>query len=317
MRASSAFIGGLAALFIGSGCQTGSKDSKTAEAPPPTPAVETATAKPVGDKADGPFTRFVHTMGEKVQLATAQYSLERNRMRGYSAYRNGRPRDGAVYFLACLQQRPDDLKSHYYLGLIALDTYRDPVYARRHLEQAFAQEAKRIKKIENGKIIYKKYHDTNIPWPGYDAIADATAKAIRLTNDKTGLYQFLDGTIAKRGNADDFIRKGRVVHLLRDVDTAQAAYHKALELADRSDPKPYLAMAKFYQAINHRDREVTYLRIVLYLDYDNKHVANRFSQLDIVKGRTLALKPPPKPRKRIRRGPDLPNVDRSLLPGRS
>ncbi|MDX1564100.1 MAG: hypothetical protein R3236_01785, partial [Phycisphaeraceae bacterium] len=283
---------------------------------PPEPTTVESSPQTGQDAAQtpGPLTTFGQKVKENIKLAIRQYSVDKNRLLGYSAYINGRPQHAAIYFLACLDKRPDDLKSHFYLGKVALDHYNDPVYARRHLEQAFAQESKRIRKIENGRIIYKKFHETQVPWPGFDAIADALAESMQQSNDKAGLYQFLDHTIAKRGETADYIRKGRMLLKMNDVDNAQIAYRKALQQADRKDPRPYLAMAKFYESINHSEKELTFLRIVLYLDYDNKHVERRLKALDIVKGRTLALKPPPKPRKQ-RPGPKLPDIGGQELPG--
>ncbi len=311
-----------AALFA---CET----TKTSTGDEVAPAVASEQTEPTDP---GVIQKSLDAIGEGTQTTldglseasaaiATHYTVDRNRLLGYQAYRRKNAAHAATYFLACIAKEPDDVKSHYYLGLVALDQYKDAAYARRHFEQAytlyqakkFVSPKRRLADID----LMSGSDEPAVPWPSIHDVADGVAESIYRENDRKALLAFARQAIADRGEVDDYLRLGDYLHKLGDPDSAREAYAQAVSVADPKNPRPHVAFADFYEALGARDRALEHLIHAYGITPSDPKLKQRIRSHGVIPGPTLipSTRPVldrPKPKLPSTEGQKLPAPENNL-----
>ena len=121
-----------------------------------------------------------------------------------------------------------------------------------------------------------------------NAYAEALARQ-RLDNP---LRQFLQEQVDKRGTVADYLRQGKYLAKIGDMDKARLAFRQAAYYAPSNDARPYLALASFYESINDIESAKRALRYAYYVNPNDPRIADQLRKYNIVPGPTVKLKPP-------------------------
>ncbi len=210
------------------------------------------------------------------------------RVKGYDALREGQYAQAQTYFEKCVKIDPTDWKSHYYLGRIGLDGLNDPPYARRHLEVC---ETLRKAQPESAISVMPGSAKTAVPFPSRHRIADALAESIYRQGLHAPLYNYLREQASQFGETDDYMRVGRYLGLIGDLDAAATAYQKAALIAKPTDPRPHLELADIFDKAGDRQAALTELRKAYFIDPTIKGLADNIRTHGLVPGPTIGIAP--------------------------
>lgn len=213
-------------------------------------------------------------------------SKDSNRLSGYQAYRNSDFDAARERFDRVLETDPTDWRSHYYVGMIAMNHDEDPARAQRHFDIAYTIYEGRATKRLNYEI---SDPSTGVPYPTRSELLDAAAEARYQQGREERLHAFLREAINNHGTVYDHLRMGRYMQKIGDHDTARAAYQHAARLVGPSDPEPYIQLADFYDGIGDNQRAVFHLRKAYTIDPEHRGVTSRLRQHGLVPGPTIRL----------------------------
>lgn len=210
------------------------------------------------------------------------------RMKAFDQYQAHNYEASRRVFEKTVALQPGDAKSHYYLGLIALNQDNDPATARRHLELAYT-----IVRSWPRTMLTKDFTTTNeyVPVPSLEQVADALAEAIYREGNPNQLAGFLREMTNNPGKTADFLRLGKYMRKIGDPDSARAAYLTAMKLADPTDARPYTAMADFYDQIGDKEQALRYLRQAYWVNPRDPAISAAIRDHGAVPGPTYALPP--------------------------
>ncbi|MFP4224947.1 MAG: tetratricopeptide repeat protein [Phycisphaeraceae bacterium] len=192
------------------------------------------------------------------------------RNQGDRAYAAGEYAQAAELYDASLQRDPTDATALYRLGLAQLEAGR-PGEAQVNLERAWG--------LRPGSKITPN-------------ILDALAEAIYQQDHPERLDRFLQQQAKRYGTTRAYLRQAKYLTLAGDIDLAQVALQKAIRFADEDDPRPYLALADFYSAVNDVPQAIQALRWAAYVAPESERVARRLRELGVTPGPTAAQQPP-------------------------
>jgi len=302
-----------ALLATGPGCNK-SKTAKVETDPAPVAAAETPEAvepAPAPEAAAEPAPKQAKSDPVKAgaKALADRYTTDRNRLKGYQAYRGKKYSPAATYFLACIAKEPRDIRSHYYLGLVATEYYKDAQYAQRHLEQAYTLYLNRKDPPSNQQL---PGVDPAVPWPSFTEIGDALAEAIFQGGDRDVLVAFCRQAIEERGHVDDYLRLASFLHKAGDPDSARDVYHQAIDKAGPKNPAAHLGIADFYEAVGARSQALDHLVRAYGMTPGDSKIKQRIRDHGVVPGPTLLPGNQPK-----KTSANLPNTDGQPLPGKS
>lgn len=166
---------------------------------------------------------------------------------------------------------PSDWEGHYLLGLAYLGQDR-PVEAQSQLELALA---------------VKDRSQTQTP-----KILDALARALEQQQSYDQLYAFLDAQIERYEGWEDYARKARFLAKANDIDGAALAYRQAAFFSRNETEDIYLEMSEFYKGLGDYPKAVQALKWAYYINPEHTQIPDRFRELGVVPGPTLAEEPP-------------------------
>lgn len=207
-----------------------------------------------------------------VCLAGCQFSNALWRRQGHDAVRAKDLQTAEDRFGRAVARNPTDWRAHFHLGLI-------------HLEQDRATEAEQS--FERALSVCSD--------PNYvPAIIDGLAESLARQQRAERLAEVLRDACVRYGTSYDYLRQGRYLARIHDVDGANLAFRKAARFAP-GDPVPYLEMADLYESINDRGRAIEALRRAYLTDPADRRAAERLRGYGIVPGPTIALSPEKEP----------------------
>ena len=213
------------------------------------------------------LTMTVTTTGCTVTIPAPNRLL---RLHGMQAFEAQDLPAAEARFATAVEQNPTDWKSLYYLGLIRIQQGR-PFDAQILLENALELRADHP---ETGDIL--------------DALAEALSRRGQLAK----LHELLDHATEQYASSRDYIRKGRYLLKLGDVDGAMLAYRKSAVVAKEGDAEPFVVLADFYERIGDMTNSLTALRHAYAIDPSDQEVAERLRLHGVVPGPTAGLTPP-------------------------
>ena len=200
--------------------------------------------------------------------AANSYAL---RQQGKAAMADGNYAQAAEHFNASLKQSPTNVESLYLLGQADLKL-NQPLDAQLALEKAVA-----LSSPDSARM------------PG---MLNDLAEAMARQHQDTQLRNFLQEQVNKRGTVGDYLRQGKYLARIGDMDKAKLAYRQAAYFAPPGDVKPYELLAKFYESINDIDDAKKAWRYAYYVKPGDPRIADALRRYNIVPGPTAKLKPP-------------------------
>lgn len=193
------------------------------------------------------------------------------REKGEVAYYAGNYEQAREHYARAVDRLPSDYRAHYNLGLAHLELDQ-PSRAQRSFEQAWTLRGR------------------DPEWR--PRILDQMAEAIYRQDRPERLQAMLEDAVRDGGTTQDRLRQAKYLMMIGDPDGARNAYRSAAYFAGGNDPRPYVAVADFYEAINDELNAVRALRWAYYVDQGNPEVAERLRRYGIVPGPTVAEAPP-------------------------
>jgi tetratricopeptide (TPR) repeat protein len=127
--------------------------------------------------------------------------------------------------------------------------------------------------------------------PTNDDYVDAYAEAMLQAGQRDQLVTFLQRQVGERGRIADYMRQGKFLVRLGNLDEAKTALRIAAQMDRGQTVGPQLALADFYHAISDRDNELRRLSMALYLEPMHQGVQDRIRALGEFPGPALAQAP--------------------------
>jgi tetratricopeptide (TPR) repeat protein len=226
------------------------------------------------------------------------------RLQAYDAFRQQNYDKSQALFTKTVEINAPDWKSHYYLGLLALQHYNDSAAAVRELEICYTV---RKSKANNQLGVTPGSAETAVPAPTLSQIADALAEAYYRQKNTARLAGFLKEMTHDRGDLDDYIRLGEYMQKAGDPDAAREGFMLAIKMAPSGNTAPYIAIADFYDTVGDRTQALYYLRQGYAAKPGDYEVSKRIRAHGDVPGPSLAVplstdEPKPAP------GPAAPGI---------
>jgi tetratricopeptide (TPR) repeat protein len=182
------------------------------------------------------------------------------------AYLRGDYETALADYQAIVDRRPGSARAHYDLGRTLLEVDQ-PMRAREHLTVA---------------------HDIE---PENQAYLDALADAMLQSGEIDELFGLLERRAEEGDGPAGYLRLGRAAQRLGLVDEAETAYKQAAALEPQSSAPAQRALAGLYRQIGDEAKELTRLRVLLYLEPKDEAVQDRIVELGEIPGPSLALPP--------------------------
>lgn len=194
------------------------------------------------------------------------------RQEGIEAFGAGNLQRADNRFAKAVRQDPTDWKSLYYLGRVRVLQGR-PLDGQLLLEKSLA--------------LHSDHFDTA-------DILDALAESIYQQGPSaTGrLHQMLKSAADERGTSRDFLRQGRYLMAIGDIDSAKVSLRKSAHFAGDHEPEPFLALADFYELIGDREAALIALRQAYSIAPRDDDIRERLRRRGLIPGPTLALPRP-------------------------
>lgn len=120
---------------------------------------------------------------------------------------------------------------------------------------------------------------------------DLYCRALLEADRPEELTALLSRTTMESNDPANYLLAARYLIELGSLDEAHDALLGAIRVDGGRSVEPQLALASFYRTIKDEDRELTRLRMVLYLDPGNERAAARIRELGYVPGPSFALEP--------------------------
>jgi len=191
------------------------------------------------------------------------------RSEGWTAIQEGRWDDAESMLTKAVAASPGDWRANYLL-------------ARVRLHQGRALDAQLL--LEHALTQNPAGEDT-------PKVQDAMAEALYQQGQKLALTTFLEQASARTHAMTDYLRQAKYLGQIGDTDGTRRAFRLACTFADPQDPKPYLALADYYDSIGDRQRAINALRYAYYLTPDSQGLINKLRNWGVVPGPTFGLKP--------------------------
>ncbi len=216
-----------------------------------------------------------------------EFNADYHRMKAYDAYRDEDYGASQQKFEQILEKRPRDIKSHFYLGQIALNVKSDPSKARFHFRQAYTMNLNHRFALTGQEV----KSATFVPRPTNQQIADGLAESIFQQQRNEELFSFLQKMIDDHGKMRDYLRRAQYLHRTGDHDSALTAYQTAIKIGKGKSKVPYLAFAEFYDDVNDRAAALIQLRIAYGIDPTDLEIQRKIREHGSVPGPSIVIKP--------------------------
>lgn len=199
---------------------------------------------------------------------TKQRSLLAVRESGERALEEGRYNDAVADFEEYVERLPGDAIGRYNLGRsYLLANPPQPTAAREHLYLAYNQ----------------RLNDDNV--------FEALCQALQAGGRTEELFRLLRQRALDRQRPSDYMRLGRYAEEFGDPDQARQAYLTAARIDQGQTASIQLALADLYAKLGDEERALRRLRMALYLDPNNRDIAERIRGYGEIPGPSFALKP--------------------------
>ncbi len=134
--------------------------------------------------------------------------------------------------------------------------------------------------------------------PASAGLCDDIANAKIAQGDRAGLTAFLAEEVKRHGSSRDFVRQGRGLAAIGDVDGAIASFRKA-EIRGWDEGAGeryvvYLAIADFYGAMRDQPNALRYVQHAAHVNHNKPEIAGRLTRLGRVPGPSEWVAPPTK-----------------------
>ncbi|MFA9477620.1 tetratricopeptide repeat protein [Phycisphaerales bacterium AB-hyl4] len=206
-----------------------------------------------------------------VLMSTGCETQSMIREKGEVAYYGGNYAQARAEYARAVDNQPSDYRAHYHLGLSYLELDQ-PGRAQRSFEQALTLRGR------------------DPEWR--PRILDGLAEALYRQDRLERLQAMLEDAVREGNTTHDRLRQADYLMKIGDPDGARNAYRTAAYFAEGRDPRPYVAVADFYEQINDEMNAVRALRWAYYVDHGNPEIAERLRGYGIVPGPTVAEAPP-------------------------
>lgn len=184
---------------------------------------------------------------------------------GDNAMKAGNYAEAAEYYEQYVARRPIDAEGHYKLATAYLGAER-PTLAREHF--IFGMELQ-----DDGRFI------------------EGAADALTEIGQQEELFKLLRSKAEETRSIEDYTRLGRYAARVGDVDEAEQAFLFAAKLDEGRNVEPQLELARFYGSLGDDARRLERLRMVLFLEPDNKEAIDGITDLGEVAGPAFAIPP--------------------------
>jgi len=128
--------------------------------------------------------------------------------------------------------------------------------------------------------------------PETGQIIESLAESLLMQGKYDAMGQVLAARASHTGQEVDYLRQGRFLTRIGDVDAAMLAYRKAAAVAEPGDADPMLAIAALYESTGDNANALLYLRYAYYQQPANLFIADELRRHGMVPGPTAGLEPP-------------------------
>lgn len=184
---------------------------------------------------------------------------------GDRAMEAGNYAEAAEYYEQVAARRPVDAESLYKLATAYIAADRPALAREKYL---LALELR-----DDGRFI------------------EGAADALVGINQQGELFKLLRARAEETRSITDYTRLARFAARVGDVDEAEQAYLLAAKLDEGQTVEPQLELARFYGTLGDNERRLERLRMVLFLDPENKEAIEGITDLGEVPGPAFALPP--------------------------
>jgi tetratricopeptide (TPR) repeat protein len=115
--------------------------------------------------------------------------------------------------------------------------------------------------------------------PTNDKYVEGYCEAFFQANQRDQLVTFLQRQVGERGRAADYIRQGRFLTRLGNIDEAKTALRIAAQMDRGTTVEPQLSLANLYRTVNDRDNELRRLSMALFIEPGNQRIQERVREL--------------------------------------
>jgi len=213
-------------------------------------------------------------------LAGCTPNVAQERKAGIALYEQQRHIEAMATFRHCIEQRPNDAESNYYMGLC----YRS--IAEKKLREGDVAGANR--ELDNALIYYGQ---AIREWPNYDAAIRAQNEALELRGKAdVALARAQQISIQNRPDPRFHIFLGKQYAKRGDFDNAARAYHIAIKL-DPENAAAYAELGRLYLQAGDVRLAGTHLRKAYQLNAAEPGVAADLERVYAIRDSELAADP--------------------------
>lgn len=184
---------------------------------------------------------------------------------GDRAMEAGNYAEAVEYYEQVVARRPIDAESRYKLATAYLGAER-PTMAREQFILG-------LELRDDGRFI------------------EGAADALVEINQQEELFKLLRNKAQETRSIQDYTRLARFAARIGDVDEAEQSYLFAAKLDEGQTVEPQLELARFYGTLGDNERRLERLRMVLFLDPENKEAIDGITELGEVPGPAFAIPP--------------------------
>lgn len=193
------------------------------------------------------------------------------REKGDAAFYAGNYDEAHHQYNRVISHRPTDHRAQFQLG----ETYM------------------RLGQPRRAQIAYERAYDLRKHDPEWNPrILDRLAESIYQQDRPERLQAFLEDTVREHGTTRDRLRQAEYLVRIGDLDGARLAYRQAAFFSPADDPRPYLAVADFYESLGDTRNAIRALRWAHFADPRDPDIAERLRRHGITPGPTAAEAPP-------------------------
>lgn len=184
---------------------------------------------------------------------------------GDRAMEAGNFAEAAEYYEKYVERRPIDAEGRYKLATAYLGAER-PTLAREQF--ILGMELK-----DDGRFI------------------EGAADSLVEIGQQEELFKLLRNKAEATRSIEDYTRLGRFAARVGDADEAEQSFLLAAKLDEGQNVEPQLELARFYESLGDDSRRLERLRMVLFLDPENKEAKDGITELGEVPGPAFAIPP--------------------------
>lgn len=200
-------------------------------------------------------------------LGGCESSNPRLRMLGREALRVNDLSEAEHLLSKAVDQDPTDWESQWLLGKVYLKQNR-PLDARLVLGRSWT---------------------TRDRHPETPEIVDDLAEALYQAQEHDRLKLVLDEASRRYTTSYDFMRQGKYLTKIGDIDNAIVAYRKAARFSAPKDAEPWLAIAGLYESIQDRKRAAEAYQQAYRVNPEDPRVLRGLERLGEIPGPTLPV----------------------------